>query len=134
MHLKGGDDVTKLFDVLFGNKKPAITVPWILAAAIYLLFVVSGGAKNDLKMLWLTPFVTAVWFLGVYGVLRFQIKHTLPPAWMTNAFELLVILVFCGFSVVEAVLFVTEGFREFNIGICPGMVTYSAVAWAHSKR
>ena len=56
------------------------------------------------------------------------------PEWFLNLFELLAIIVFGVYAIIGAISFVVSGFQNFNIGICLGFITYSAISWAHSKR
>ena len=52
--------------------------------------------------------------------LFFSIGNILIYGWMINP--------------IGIISFVIRGFQNFDYGLCLGLVTYSALSWAHSKR
>ena len=124
----------KTLDAMFANKKLSILIPLLSAAAVYLLFLLFGMSDEKINILLRTPFLSAFWFFGCFFIVFVQVKNSSCPEWFLNLAELLFTIVPGIYSVIGAVFFVISGFQNFNEGMCLGMVTYSAVCWAHSKR
>lgn len=124
----------KLLDKMFGNKKLSLFVPMAIALIIYLLFVFFGTAEDKTDLMIKTPIVSAFWFFGVFLVVFVQVKNSRCPEWFLNLCELMATIFFGIHAIVGAVTFFASGFQSFDLGICLGIVTYSAISWAHSKR
>lgn len=124
----------KILDKMFGNKRLGILLPLILAAAAYLLFILLGSSENKLNAIISVPFIAAFWFFGVFFVIYIQVKNTACPEWFLNLLELVVTLGAGISAVITVINFVVGGFKDLDFGLCTGLVTYSAVCWAHSKR
>ena len=124
----------KILDKMFQNKKISFFVPLLSAALGYLLFLFFGSAEDKTHLLIAAPIATVFWLLGVFLVAYIQVKNTSCPVWFLKIFEFLAVVFFFGFSVIETILFLTSGLQSFNIGVCVGFVTYSAISLAHSKR
>ena len=132
---KGGDYIVrKILDKLFENKKLAFWLPILFAALVYLLFVLFGTAEDKNELLIVTPIVTVIWFLFTFLGIFFQVKNSRCPEWFLNFIELLLTLVFVGFSVIDACSFIITGFQNYDPVICAGIVTYSSISLAHNKR
>jgi len=124
----------KILDALFRHRKPALVIPVLAAAVVYLLFLLFGNAADDLRTLIMTPTLSALWFFGVFFIVYIQVKNASCPEWFLNLLELLVTVLPGLYAVIGTIFFVAGGFQNFEFGLCLGYVTYSAVAWAHSKR
>jgi hypothetical protein len=124
----------KILDKLFENKKLAFGLPILFAALVYLLFVLFGTAEDKNELLIVTPIVTVIWFLFTFLGIFFQVKNSRCPEWFLNFIELLLTLVFVGFSVIDACSFIITGFQNYDPVICAGIVTYSSISLAHNKR
>ena len=124
----------KILDKLFGNKKLSLIIPFAIALLMYLLFILFGTVQDKVNLMITTPIVSVVGFFGIFLVVFIQVKNPMCPEWFLNLYELLATIIFGIYAIVGAVSFVASGFQYFNIGICLGFVTYSAISWAHSKR
>ena len=124
----------KILDKLFANKRLSIVIPAGIALLMYLLFILFGKAEDKGNLIITTPIVSVVWFFGIFLVVFAQVKNTMCPEWFLNLFEFLIVILFGIYGIIGASSFIVTGFQNFNIGICAGFVTYSAISWAHSKR
>ena len=124
----------KLLDKMFGNKKISLIIPITTALFMYLLFVFFGTAEDKTNMIIMTPVVSVFWFFGVFFIIFIQVKNPSCPEWFLNIFELSATIFFGIYAITGIVSFLFGGFQNFNYGLCLGLVTYSAVSWAHSKR
>ena len=124
----------KILDIMFKNKKLAFWLPIAFAMLVYLLFVLFGTSEDKTDLLCVTPIVTVVWLFGVFLVVLIQVKNPRCPEWFLNLVEFIAVLLFVVFGLVEAISFVLRGFQDFSPAICAGIITYSSVSWAHSKR
>ena len=124
----------KLLDTLYGNHKLSIFVPLALAGLFYLLFVLFGIEQDKLNTVIATPVVSTVWFFGVNFIIYIQVKRESCHDWFIDVFELLITIVFGIYTIIGIWTFISSGLHSFNMSICLGLVTYSAIAWAHSKR
>ncbi len=124
----------KLLDKMFANKKSSLIVPIAIALLVYLLFSCFGTSDEKEKLMIVTPIVSVIAFFGIFLVVFIQVKNTMCPEWFLDLFELLATIIFGIYSIIGALFFVISGFQNFNIGICIGLVTYSAISWAHNKR
>jgi len=124
----------KLLDRMFKNKVLSFVIPGIMALLMYGLFLLFGTAEDKKNVLMAAPIVSLIWFFGVFGVVLFQVKNTSCPEWFLNVFELVAAIGFAAYAVMGSISFFVSGFQHFNMGICLGFVTYSAIALAHGKR
>ncbi len=124
----------KLLDMIFCNRKLSISIPLIIAAIALILAITFGNTDSIIKSTLAGVFISAAWFFGVYFMLLIQVKNPSCPDWLLNIFELVAIVIFGIYTMIYLIKFIISGFSSFNIGICLGLVTYSATAWAHSKR
>ncbi len=122
-----------ILDKLFENKKLAFWFPIAFAAVAYLLFALFGVSENKGEDLIVMLIVSIGWFFGVFLITFFQVKNPMCPEKFLDFFELMAIVVFVSCALVNMITFFINGFQDLGV-ICPGAVTYSAVAWAHSKR
>lgn len=122
-----------ILDKLFENKKLAFWIPIAFAAVAYLLFALFGVSENKGEDLIVMLIVSIGWFFGVFLITFFQVKNPMCPEKFLDFFELMAIVVFVSCALVNMITFFINGFQDLGV-ICPGAVTYSAVAWAHSKR
>ena len=123
----------KILDKLFENKKLSMLIPIIAAAVVYLLFVLFGKGEDKWELVIIIPIVCVFWFFGVFLITFFQVKNPMCPEKFLDFFELMATVVFVSCALVNMITFFINGFQDLGV-ICPGAVTYSAVAWAHSKR
>ena len=124
----------KILDKLFENKKLAFWAPIAFVAFIYLLFLLFGTAEDKTSLLTITPIVTVVWLFGSFLVVFVQVKNTRCPEWFLNLFELMAVVMFTVYGFVDTISFIVSGFQNFSPTIGAGIVTYSSISWAHSKR
>ena len=124
----------EFLDKLFENKKLSFWLPILLATLVYLWFLLFGTAEDKSELLIFTPVAAIFWLFGVFFLLFIQVKNPMCPEWFLDVVELLIILIFVGSFVGEVFSFIFGGFRNFNPLMCVGVVTYSSVCWAHSKR
>ena len=124
----------KTLDAMFVNKKLSILIPLLSAAAVYLLFLLFGMSDEKINILLRTPFLSALCFFVVFLIIFIQVKNASCPEWFLNLAELLFTIAPGICSVIGVVSFVISGFQDFDESICIGMVIYSAISWAHSKR
>ncbi len=119
---------------MFKNKKLSLIIPIAMVLLVYLLFIFFGTAKDKVNLMIVTPIVTVAGFFGVFLITLIQVKNAACPEWFLNLFELLATIIFGTYAIIETFSFLISGFQNFNVGICLGFVTYSAISWAHSKR
>ena len=122
-----------ILDKLFENKKLAFWIPIAFAAVAYLLFALFGVSENKGEDLIVMLIVSIGWFFGVFLITFFQVKNPMGPEKFLDFFELMATVVFVSCALANMITFFINGFQDLGV-ICPGAVTYSAVAWAHSKR
>ena len=131
---KGGVLMRRILDSIFKNKMDKFFVPISMAIMAYVVFLIFGPAEDKIQLAIITPIVSVIWFFGVFGVIYFQVKNPRCPEWFLNLLEFLLFAIFGFYAVIGCVQFAASGLQTFNLGICPGFVTVSAVYWAHSKR
>ena len=124
----------KILDKLFENKKLAFWIPIAFAAVAYLLFALFGVSENKKGELVGGLVVSTLWLFGVFLVLFAQVKNPMCPEKFLDFGELMALVVFVPYSLIGMFTFLFSGFQNFNISTCVCAVTYSAVAWVHSKR
>ena len=124
----------KLLDKMFGNKKLSFIVPIAIALLMYMLFILFGRAEDKTDLMIVTPIVSVIGFFGIFLVVFVQVKNPICPEWFLNLGELLFAIGLGSFAVIRIVSFVISGFQNFDIVICLGLITYSAISWVHSKR
>lgn len=123
----------RALNIMFKNKKLAIAVPIFLAAGIYLLSLLLIEGEKQTELAAEAPILSVAWFFGVFFVIYILQKNESCPEWFLNCMKLFVTVLSCGYTLFLMILLCIGGFREFNMGIYPGLITYSAVAWVHSK-
>lgn len=124
----------KILDVLFKNKIISIIIPITIAAVAYLLFIMFGVTDDKTRTIISIPILSIVWFFGCFLIFYIQVKNPICPEWFLNLFELLAVVIFGLFSIIQLISFVINLFQNLNIGVCLGLVTFSSVSWAHNKR
>jgi len=124
----------KILDKIFCNKRWCTLIPILLAETVYLLFVLFGSSDNKINAALKLPIISALCFLTVFLVVYTQVKNTMCPEWFLNLFELIVTFSSGLYATISIVKFFASGFQNLNFGLCMGLMTYSAVCWAHSKR
>ncbi len=124
----------KILDKMFQNKKLSFFLPLAIAVLIYSLFALFGTAEDKSNLLITVPIGCVFWFFGVFLIVFIQVKNSMCPEWFLNLFELLAVVIFSASSFIRTISFIISGFQNFDSGLCLGMVTFSAVSWAHSKR
>lgn len=124
----------KILDKIFENKKLSLIIPMSIALLIYFLFVLFGTSIDKTNLTIVTPIVSVIGFFGIFLVVFIQVKNSMCPEWFLNLFELMATIIFGVYAIIGALSFVISGFQNFNVGICLGFVSYSAISWAHSKR
>ena len=124
----------KILDKIFENKKLSLIVPIAISLLMYLVFVLFGKSEDKTNLMIITPIVSAVGFFGISFVVFIQVKNSMCPEWFLNLFELMATIIFSIYAIIGGLSFVISGFQDFNIGICLGFVSFSAISWAHSKR
>jgi len=124
----------KILDKMFDNKKLSIGIPVLVSALLYLLFMAFGVAEDKMNVIIATPIAAAFWFFGVFLVVYVQVKNPHCPEGFLDFFELVATLAFGIYSVAEAISVVISGFQSFTPLTAAGLLTYGAIAWAHSKR
>ncbi len=60
----------KLLDIMFRNKKLSILIPILLALVVYILFMLFGNAEDKIRIVAITPILSAIWFFGVFLILH----------------------------------------------------------------
>ena len=123
-----------IFDKMFCNKKWCMLIPILIAMLIYLLFVLFANTDNKINSIIALPIISALWFFGSFLVVYIQVKNTMCPEWFLNLFELIVTAGFGVYAISSIVQFIISGFQNLDYGLCMGLLTYSSVCWAHSKR
>ncbi len=124
----------KILDKMFANKKLSLIIPMAIALLIYLIFILFGTSANKTNLIIVTPIVSVIGFFGIFLVVFIQVKNPMCPEWFLNLFELMATIIFSIYAIIGALSLVISGFQNFNVGICLGFVSYSAISWAHSKR
>ena len=107
----------KILDALFRHRKPAMVIPVLVAAVVYLLFLLFGNAADDLRTLIMTPILSALWFFGVFFIVYIQVKNASCPEWFLNLLELLVTVLPGLYAVIGTVFFVAGEFQNFEFGL-----------------
>lgn len=124
----------KLLDKMFVNKKLSLIVPMAIALLVYVLFICFGTSDEKARLMIVTPFVSVIAFFGIFLVVFVQVKNTMCPEWFLDLFELLAAMIFGIYAIIGTLTFIISRFQNFNVGICVGLVAYSAISWVHSKR
>jgi hypothetical protein len=124
----------KFLDKILCKKKWCMLVPILVAACIYLLFIILGESDNKLRAILTFPILSALCFFGVFLVVYAQVKNKMCPEWFLNLFELAVIFASAFYIIKNIVQFFVSGCQNLDFGLCLGLMMYSAVCWAHSKR
>ena len=124
----------KILDKLFENKKLAFWLPIAFATLVYLLFLLFGTTEDKNELLIATLVATVFWLFGSFLVVFVQVKNPRCPECFLNFCELMAVVMFTMFGVIEAISFIISGFQNFSPAICAGIVTYSSISWAHNKR
>lgn len=124
----------RILDKMFFNKKWCILIPILIAMLIYVLFILFANKGNKVDTIIALPIISAVWFFGSFLVVYIQIRNTMCPEWFLNVFEFIVIVGFGVYAISSIVRFLISGFQNLDYGLCMGLLTYSSVCWAHSKR
>ena len=101
---------------------------------IYLLFILFSNTDNKINSIIVLPIISAFWFFGSFLVVYIQVKNTVCPEWFLNLFEFIVTIGFGIYAISSIVQFLISGFQNLDYGLCMGLLTYSSVCWAHSKR
>ena len=117
----------KILDKMFENKKLAFWLPIIFATLVYLLFLLFGTVEDKNELLIATPVATVFWLFGSFLVVFVQVKNPICPEWFLNFCELMAVVVFTVFGLIEAIFFVISGFQNFSPLICAGIITYSSI-------
>ena len=124
----------KILDKMFQNKKLSILIPIFTSTLLYLLFIIFGVSEDKMNIIIATPIAAAFWFFGVFFVIYIQVKNSNCPEGFLNFIELMAILFFGVFSIIDTISVVISGFQSFTPITVAGLLTYAAVSWAHSKR
>ena len=124
----------KFLDKILCKKKWCMLVPILVAACIYLLFIIFGEADNKLRVITTFFLLSALCFVCVFLVVYAQVKNKMCPDWFLALFELIVISVTGLFAVITIVQFFAGGCQNLDFAPCIGPITYSAVCLADSKR
>ncbi len=124
----------RILDKMFCNKKWCMLIPILIAMLIYLLFILFANTDNKINSIIALPIISALWFFGSFLVVYIQVKNTMCPEWFLNLFEFIVTIGFGIYAISSIVLFLISGFGTLDYGLCMGLLTYSSVCWAHSKR
>ena len=124
----------KILDKMFCNKKWCMLIPILIAMLIYLLFILFAKTDNKINFMIALPIISALWFFGSFLVVYIQFKNTMCPEWFLDLFELIVTICFGIYAIISFMQFLISGFQNLDYGLCIGLLTYSSVCWAHSKR
>ncbi len=124
----------KILDKMFENTKLSILIPVLISSILYLLFIIFGATDDKKSIIIATPIAAVVWFFGVFLVIYIQVKNEMCPEGFLNFVELMGALIFGIGSIVDVISVVISGFQSFTPLIPAGLLTYSSIAWAHSKR
>lgn len=127
-------NMRKLLDIMFRNKKLSILIPVLSALVVYILFILFGNVEDKIRIVAITPILSAIWFFGVFLILYIQVKNTACPEWFLNLIELSLFVFSEAYALIGTVLFLIGGLQNFNPGLCMSMVAGSSIAWVHSKR
>ena len=123
-----------LLDKLLYNTKLNVIIPFGYALVIYALYLVLGEAKNWLSALLTAPIVMTIWFFFLFFVLYFKGKDDDFEERFMSAVEFFTLLASALLTVGLSVLFFFGFSYEVSLGVVWGAVTWSAVAFYHSKR
>ena len=123
-----------LLDKLLYNTKLNVIIPFGYALVIYALYLVLGEAKNWLSALLTAPIVMTIWFFFLFLVLYFKGKDDDFEERFMSAVEFFTLLASALLTVGLSVLFFFGFSYEVSLGVVWGAVTWSAVAFYHSKR
>lgn len=124
----------KLLDKMFANTKLSVLIPFAIATADILLFAIFGTSEEKLFDIATSIIACAFWFFGCFLVFFIQVKNPICPEKYLNFCELFATFFFGVFSVIQSISFLVGGFQNYSPIVCVGIVTYGAIAWAHSKR
>ena len=124
----------KTLDKMFCSKKWCMLIPILMATLTYLLFILFANTDHKINSIIAFPIISIIWFFGSFLVVYILVKNTICPEWFLNLFELIVTAGFGVYAIISMVLFILSGFQKLDYGLCMGLLTYSSVCWAHSKR
>lgn len=119
---------------LLHDSKWARIVPVIVAAAMYLLFLIFGSAEMKAELGLLTPFIAFVAYWGIFFVVWVQVRNPMCPAGYLNFCLLLFTFFFTSGSLMIIVPFLADMSNGFSPMCCVGPLAWSALSLAHSKR
>lgn len=123
-----------MLDKMFLNTKAAILVPLLLCFVIYFVFVLFGATEDKMRTVIITPFLAAIWFMGIFFIIYIQVKSKLCHIGFLNFIELFITVFSIMCFVADFILVVIVGVEGSITRLCLDTVTYAAVALAHSKR
>lgn len=124
----------KILDKMFVNIKAAILIPLLLFFVIYFVFVLFGATENKMRIVIITPLLTAIWFWGIFFIIYIQVKSKSCHIGFLNFIELFITAFSVMCFAVDFVLVTIVGLEDSVTRLCFDTVTYAAVALAHSKR
>ena len=110
----------KILDKMFEDKKWSMLLPLLAAAVVYLLFLFFTKAEDKARMALMTPFLSFLWFWGIFLIINIQVKNTVCPEWLLNLVEFLAAVLFGIGSILGIVSFVVSGFQNYNFSLCLG--------------
>ena len=124
----------RILDKMFASKKLSMLIPILSSAILYVLFIIFGETGNKTDIIIATPIASVFWFFGVFLVFYIQVKNKSCPEGFLNWVEFIATLFF-GIGWIANVIFIAiSGLKGFTPMTSAGILTYAAIAWAHSKR
>ena len=123
-----------LLDKILENTKLNIFIPFGYALLIYSLYLIFGEAKNWLSALLTAPIIMVIWFFFLFFVLYFKGKDEDFEEKYMNKIEFFTLLLSALLTVTLTVLFFFGFSYEISLGVVWCAVSWSSVAFYHSKR
>lgn len=123
-----------LLDRLLAKRRLSLYLPLVIAAALYVLFVLFGQAEDKMQLLWGAPLMAVIWYLGVCFVLGFQTKNPFGSEKLLDFMELAMLLFFGFGAAVFTLRFLVNMAYGFAPTLCGTVVTWSAVTLVHGRR
>ena len=124
----------RLLDVIFFYKWLSVILPLGIALLSYVLYLLVGEGPDKQTLAIATPIVSAISFLGVFGMVFFQVKNPMCPAAFLDFVELFFFVCMTGSAIALNIPFWLDMRGGFHAGVCLSLTMIGGLALAHSKR
>ena len=121
-------------DSLLKKTKLNIFIPIGYALTVYAAFLIFGKVENWLSALITAPIIMAIWFFFLFLVLYIKGRDFEFEEKYMTLIEFLSLLISALLTLTLTVFFFITFNYEITLGVAWGAVTWSAIAFYHTKR